>query len=73
MPRIIQIRNVPDLHRMLKARAAKAGMSLSDYLSWPNPAERPALDELRKRLQRRERVRLPTSAAAIIRVRRGAI
>ncbi len=30
---MIQIRNVPDdLHRKLKARAAKAGMSLSDYL-----------------------------------------
>jgi plasmid stability protein len=29
----IQIRNVPDaLHRRLKARAALAGMSLSDYL-----------------------------------------
>ena len=30
---MIQIRNVPDaLHRRLKARAAMAGMSLSDYL-----------------------------------------
>ena len=36
---MIQIRNVPDdLHRTLKARAAKAGMSLSDYL----------LDEVRR-------------------------
>lgn len=34
MSRMIQIRNVPDalLHRGLKARAAMAGMSLSDYL-----------------------------------------
>jgi plasmid stability protein len=29
----IQIRNVPDdLHRTLKAQAAKSGMTLSDYL-----------------------------------------
>jgi predicted nucleic acid-binding protein len=33
MSKLIQIRNVPDeLHRTLKARAAKAGMTLSDYL-----------------------------------------
>jgi len=30
---MIQVRNVPDaVHRTLKARAAMAGMSLSDYL-----------------------------------------
>jgi len=30
---MVQIRNVPDeLHRELKARAAQAGMTLSDYL-----------------------------------------
>jgi antitoxin FitA len=33
MPRMIQIRHVPDaLHRKLRSRAALAGMSLSDYL-----------------------------------------
>jgi hypothetical protein len=33
MSKIIQLRNVPDaLHRSLKARAAMAGQSLSDYL-----------------------------------------
>jgi antitoxin FitA len=33
MAKMIQIRNVPDeLHRMLKAWAAGANMSLSDYL-----------------------------------------
>lgn len=32
MPKMIQIRNVPDrLHKALAARAAAAGMSLSDY------------------------------------------
>ena len=30
---MIQIRNVPDaVHRKVKARAAEAGMTLSDYL-----------------------------------------
>jgi plasmid stability protein len=33
MPKVIQIRNVPDeVHRDLQARAAKAGMSLSAFL-----------------------------------------
>jgi antitoxin FitA len=33
MARTIQIRNVPDdVHRTLRARAADAGMSVSDYL-----------------------------------------
>jgi plasmid stability protein len=50
---MIQIRNVPEsLHRRLKARAALAGMSLSDYLleEVRRAAERPTLDELRARL-----------------------
>ena len=33
MSKMVQIRNVPDsLHRKLKARAADAGRTLSDYL-----------------------------------------
>ena len=33
MPKMIQIRNVPDpLHRRLKSRAALEGLSLSDFL-----------------------------------------
>jgi plasmid stability protein len=53
---MIQIRNVPDvLHRRLKSRAALAGMSLSDYLlsEIRQLAERPTLEELRARLERR--------------------
>jgi antitoxin FitA len=56
MTAMIQIRNVPDeLHRQLRSRAALAGMSLSDYLlaEIRQVAERPTLDELRARLQRR--------------------
>jgi plasmid stability protein len=56
MPAMIQIRNVPDaIHRQLKARAALAGMSLSDYLlsEIRKVAERPTIEELRARLERR--------------------
>jgi plasmid stability protein len=73
MSRMIQLRNVPDaLHRTLKARAAMAGMSLSDYLlnEIRCVAERPTLSELRERLHRREPVRLPLSAARAVRAER---
>lgn len=53
---MIQIRNVPDiLHRRLKARAAMAGMSLSDYLlnEIRIVAERPTLEEMLTRLATR--------------------
>lgn len=56
MSAMIQIRNVPDaLHRRLKSRAALAGMSLSDYLlsEIREVAERPTIEELRSRLERR--------------------
>jgi plasmid stability protein len=56
MSTMIQIRNVPDgLHRRLKARAALAGMSLSDYLldGIRRMAERPTIEELRARLEGR--------------------
>jgi plasmid stability protein len=53
MAKMIQIRNVPDeLHRTLKVRAAKAGMTLSDYLlsEIEQIAEKPTLRELMERL-----------------------
>jgi hypothetical protein len=42
-------------HRRLKARAALAGVSLSDYLlnEIREVAERPTIEELRDRLRRR--------------------
>ena len=70
---MIQIRNVPDsMHRTLKARAAMAGMSLSDYLLQELRliAERPTMEEMRKRLQQRKPVILPISAAEIVRAER---
>lgn len=75
MIRMIQVRNVPDsLHRTLKARAAMAGMSLSDYLlaELRQIAERPTPDELRKRLHGRQPVDLPMPAARALRAEREA-
>lgn len=56
MSRMIQIRNVPDeLHRELKIRAAKAGMSLSEFLlrEVAKVAEKPSLDEVLERIRQR--------------------
>jgi len=69
----IQIRNVPDtLRRRLKSRAALAGMSLSGYLlkEIRKVAERPSLEEMRDRLQRRSSVALSTPAAELVRAER---
>lgn len=70
---MIQIRNVPEeLHRKLKARAALAGMTLSDYLlaEIKLSASQPTLDELRERLATRAPVELWPPAAEIIRAGR---
>jgi antitoxin FitA len=73
MTTMIQIRNVPDaLHRRLKSRAALAGMSLSDYLlsEIRRVAERPTLDELRARLDRRPETIPSVSPAQAVRAER---
>lgn len=70
MPRMVQLKNVPDdLHRLLKARAAMEGMTLSDYLiaEVRRGAERPTPMEMRERLARHGSVTLSTSPAEIIR------
>jgi antitoxin FitA len=70
MSKMIQLRNVPDaLHRKLKARAAMAGMSLSDYLlaEIKEVAERPTLAEFRERLHSREPVTLPIDTSRLVR------
>ena len=70
---MIQVRDVPDaLHRKLKARAATAGMSLSDYLlaELRLLSERPTLDELLERLATRAPVRSGTSPTALARMAR---
>jgi antitoxin FitA len=75
MSRMIQLRNVPDtLHRKLKAQAAMAGMSLSDYLlaEIRYLADRPTIAELRERVRCRVRVAAPVSAAEAVRREREA-
>lgn len=75
MPKMIQIRNVPDaIHRKLKARAAEAGMSLSDYLlaNLRRSVEQPTSEELWARLRSRETVTTPVSAASAVRAERDA-
>ena len=70
MTAMIQIRHVPDaLHRRLKACAALAGMSLSDYLLGQirEIAERPTLQELRDRLQHRSKVTPSITPANMVR------
>jgi plasmid stability protein len=70
---MIQIRNVPDpLHRLLKSRAALAGVSLSEYLlrEIARAAQVPTLEELRQRVASREPVSPPVAAADIIRAER---
>jgi len=75
MSKVIQLRNVPDaLHRRLKARAAMAEMSLSDYLlaEIKEIAERLTLVELRERLHQREPVVAQLDTARMVREEREA-
>ncbi len=70
---MIQIRNVPDpLHRILKARAALEGRSLSSYLlaEIERSAERPTTRELRQRLHQRQPVRPSIPPASMVRAER---
>lgn len=73
MSKMVQIRNVPEaLHRKLKARAAVAGQSLSEYLltELERMASRPTREEMLTRIHGRTRVRLKTAAAVVIREER---
>ena len=73
MAKMIQLRNLPDeLHRLLKARAALEGLSLSEYLlaEIRRSAERPTLRELRERLHQRTSVVPDVSPAQVLRERR---
>ena len=73
MSTMIQIKNVPSpVHRTLKARAAQAGMSLSDYLlrEISAVAERPTLEELLARLEARGPIGARFDSAAAVRAER---
>jgi plasmid stability protein len=70
---MIQIRGVPEqLHRKLKARAALAWQSLSDYLlaEIRRSLERPTREDLLARVASRARVDLKESAADALRAER---
>ncbi len=72
---MIQIRNVPDeLHRTLKARAAKAGMTLSDYLlsEIEQVAKKPTMKEWLEKVSRDEPVEVDEPPEVIIRRMRDA-
>jgi plasmid stability protein len=70
---MIQLRNVPEpMHRELKARAARAGMTLSDYLLdvIRRAAERPEPDDLLARIRERQPVYPSESPAEAVRAER---
>jgi plasmid stability protein len=73
MGSLIQVRDVPDdVHRTLKARAAREGVSLSEYLrtELQRVAEAPTAEELLARLQARRPVKgTEASAQALSSVR----
>jgi antitoxin FitA len=73
MSKMIQLRNVPEsLHRLLKARAALAGLPLSDYLirEVRKLAEHPTPEEMRERLKGREAYRGKISPTSLVRAER---
>jgi len=75
MSKMIQVRNVPDdLHRRLKARAALAGKSLSEYLlqELRHAAARPTPEEMRVRLEGRAPVRSEECVVDAVRAEREA-
>lgn len=67
---MIQIRNVPDkIHRQVKARAALAGMSMSEFIlqELKRVIERPSREEILDRLAKLPEVELEPSPAELIR------
>ncbi len=75
MSKMIQIRDVPDqLHGTLKARAARQGMSLSDFIKkeLERTAERPTMREWLEMTRRTRPIPAKRSAAQIMRELRDA-
>ena len=67
---MIQIRDVPDqVHGILKARAARESMSLSDFIKreLKRTAEKPAMQEWLERTRQAKPIRGKRSAAQIVR------
>ena len=73
MSRMLQIRNVPDdVHRRLKARAALAGMSMSDYVlrEIEQSLSRPTREEVLARIAELPPIELNPSSAEVLREER---
>lgn len=73
MSRMIQIRNVPDeVHRKLRIRAIKEGVTLSELLAREarRLAEQPTLEEMRERLLSRPRFKPTVPPAVVVREER---
>ena len=74
MSKMIQIRHVPDsLHRQLRVRASRAGMSLSDFVKaeLEHSVRYLTMDEALEKLEALEPVEATESSADIIRRHRG--
>ena len=70
MSKMIQVRDVPNaLHGALKSRAAREGMSLSDYIKreLERVAERPTMQEWLARTQEAKRISAKRTATQVIR------
>jgi plasmid stability protein len=72
---MIQVRNVPEqVHSTLKARAAREGMSLSDFIKreLARTAERPTMQEWLERTGQVKAIPAKRSAAQVVRELRDA-
>ena len=70
MSKMMQIRDVPDkVHSTLKARAAREGMSLSDFIKRElgRTAARPSMQEWLEQTQQTKPIRADRSAAQVLR------
>ncbi len=70
MSKMIQVRDVPErVHGTLKSRAAREGMSLSDFIKreLERTAERPTMQEWLERTRQAKPIPTKQSAAQIIR------
>ncbi len=75
MSKMIQVKDVPEqVHNILKARAAREGMSLSELIKreLERAAERPSMREWLERTQQAKPISTKRSAAQIIRELRDA-
>jgi antitoxin FitA len=70
MSKMIQVRDVPEsVHNTLKSRAAREGMSLSDFIKreLERTAERPTMREWLERTQQTKPISAKRTAAQVIR------